>query len=143
MATTTSGHGLNITASGASKHGMLITGGTSGTSDGIKAVAGSGGSDIRGNITGDLLGTVSTLTTYTGNTPQSGDAYARLGAPAGASVSADIFSLTSILGTPSVTISADIGTLQTTVDNLNNFDPNSDYVLADIQRIAGDSRDLL
>ena len=34
--------------------------------------------------------TVDTLTTYTGNTPQTGDNYARLGAPAGASVSADI-----------------------------------------------------
>jgi hypothetical protein len=31
-----------------------------------------------------------TLTTYTSNTPQTGDAYARLGAPAGASVSADV-----------------------------------------------------
>lgn len=31
-----------------------------------------------------------TVTTYTGNTPQTGDAYSRLGAPAGASVSADI-----------------------------------------------------
>lgn len=31
-----------------------------------------------------------TLTTYTGNTVQTGDAFARLGAPAGASVSADI-----------------------------------------------------
>ena len=31
-----------------------------------------------------------TLTTYTGNTVQTGDAYARLGAPAGASVSADV-----------------------------------------------------
>lgn len=31
-----------------------------------------------------------TVTTYTGNTPQTGDAFARLGAPAGASVSADV-----------------------------------------------------
>lgn len=31
-----------------------------------------------------------TLTTYTGNTVQTGDSYARLGAPAGASVSADV-----------------------------------------------------
>jgi hypothetical protein len=31
-----------------------------------------------------------TVTTYTGDTPQTGDAFARLGAPAGASVSADI-----------------------------------------------------
>lgn len=34
--------------------------------------------------------TVGTVTTYTGNTVQTGDAYARLGAPAGASVSADV-----------------------------------------------------
>lgn len=33
---------------------------------------------------------VDTLTTYTGNTLQTGDSFARLGAPAGASVSADI-----------------------------------------------------
>lgn len=31
-----------------------------------------------------------TVTTYTGNTPQTGDNFARLGAPAGASVSADV-----------------------------------------------------
>ena len=37
--------------------------------------------------------TVDTLTTYTGNTPQTGDNFARLGAPAGASVSADIAGL--------------------------------------------------
>ena len=43
-----------------------------------------------GTWTGNLAGTVSTLTTYTGNTVQTGDAYARLGAPAGASVSADV-----------------------------------------------------
>ncbi len=33
---------------------------------------------------------VDTLTTYTGDTPQTGDAFARLGAPAGASTAADI-----------------------------------------------------
>lgn len=42
----------------------------------------------------DLSGTdtqlVDTVTTYTGDTPQTGDNFARLGAPAGASVSADI-----------------------------------------------------
>jgi len=46
--------------------------------------------NITGNITGNLVGTVSTLTTYTGNTPQTGDSFARLGAPAGASISVDI-----------------------------------------------------
>lgn len=34
--------------------------------------------------------TVGTITTYTGNTVQTGDSFARLGAPAGASISADI-----------------------------------------------------
>jgi hypothetical protein len=33
---------------------------------------------------------VDTVTTYTGNTPQTGDGFARLGAPVGASISADI-----------------------------------------------------
>jgi hypothetical protein len=39
-------------------------------------------------VTGVVL--TDTVTTYTGNTVQTGDAFARLGAPAGASVSADI-----------------------------------------------------
>jgi hypothetical protein len=34
--------------------------------------------------------TIGTITTYTGNTPQTGDSFARLGAPVGASISADI-----------------------------------------------------
>ena len=45
------------------------------------------------NITGGVITTVTTtgtLTTYTGNTPQTGDAYTRLGAPVGASMSADV-----------------------------------------------------
>lgn len=35
---------------------------------------------ITANITGNLVGTVSTLTTYTGNTPQTGDSFTRIGA---------------------------------------------------------------
>lgn len=38
-----------------------------------------------GTWTGNVVGTVSTLTTYTGNTPQTGDSFARIGA-AGASL---------------------------------------------------------
>jgi len=83
--TTTSGHGLNLAPVGTSMHGILSTGGDGGTSDGVKAAAGTGGVDIRGNITGNLVGTVSTLTTYTGNTPQTGDSFARIGL-AGASL---------------------------------------------------------
>lgn len=56
--TTTSGHGVNIAVAGASKHGIFSTGGDSGTSDGIKAVAGSGGVPIRGDITGNITGNV-------------------------------------------------------------------------------------
>lgn len=59
--TTVSGNAITATASGSSKHGMQITGGTAGTSDGIKAVAGTGGVDIRGNITGNITGTLSSL----------------------------------------------------------------------------------
>lgn len=55
----TAGHGMNLAANGTSKHGLLATGGTAGTSDGIKGAAGTGGVDIRGNITGNVTGNVS------------------------------------------------------------------------------------
>lgn len=68
-AVTTSGHGLNLAPVGTSKHGIFATGGNGGTSDGISAVAGTGGvpirGDITGNITGNLSGTVTTVTTLT------------------------------------------------------------------------------
>jgi hypothetical protein len=51
---------------------------TTGTTTWTGAAAFSAG--LACNITGNLLGTVSTLTTYTGDTPQSGDAFARIGA---------------------------------------------------------------
>ena len=56
-------------------NGMLLTGGGGAGGDGLEAVAG-GGVPIRGDITGNLVGTVSTLTTYTGNTVQTGDNFA-------------------------------------------------------------------
>jgi len=62
---TISGHGMNLTATGSSKHGLFATGGTAGTSDGIKAAAGTGGVDIRGNITGNVTGTITTATSVT------------------------------------------------------------------------------
>lgn len=55
----TSGHGINLAPSGTSKHGLFATGGNAGTSDGIKAAAGTGGVDIRGNHTGDITGALS------------------------------------------------------------------------------------
>lgn len=59
---------------------------------------------------------VDTVTTYTGNTVQTGDAFARLGAPAGASVSADVAAIkaeTVEIGTPS-----DLGSGTTLAGNL-------------------------
>lgn len=41
-------------------------------------------------VTIPTVTTVGTLTTYTGNTLQTGDSFARLGAPVGASISADV-----------------------------------------------------
>lgn len=55
----TAGHGIDIAANGTSKHGVNVTGGTAGTSDGIKATAGTGGVDIRGGITGNVTGNLS------------------------------------------------------------------------------------
>lgn len=57
----TAGHGITITANGTSKHGLNVTGGTAGTSDGAHFVAGTGGVDLRANIAGTLT-TVTNLT---------------------------------------------------------------------------------
>jgi hypothetical protein len=57
--TTTSGHGVNLAPVGTSMHGLLSTGGNAGTSDGIKAAAGTGGVDLRANQTGNVTGNVS------------------------------------------------------------------------------------
>lgn len=62
---TTSGHGMNLAPVGTNMHGLFTTGGNGGTSDGIKAVAGTGGVPIRGDITGNITGTLSTVTTLT------------------------------------------------------------------------------
>lgn len=54
----------------------------------LKDFADDGYDPITNKVQGVVL--VDTLTTYTGNTPQTGDSFARLGVPAGVSVSADI-----------------------------------------------------
>lgn len=67
--TTTSGHAISATATGTDKHGMILTGGTGGTSDGLSTVAGTGGVPIRGaitgNVTGNLSGSVGSVTGLT------------------------------------------------------------------------------
>jgi len=49
-----------------------------------------------GDISGNLDGTVATVSTLTGHTVQTGDNFVRLGSPAGASVSADIADLPTV-----------------------------------------------
>lgn len=51
-----------------------------------------------GTWTGNISGTVSTVDTLTGHTPQTGDAFTRLGAPAGASIAADVAAVLAAVG---------------------------------------------
>ena len=76
-------------------------------SAGLVALSGTQTFNNTGTWTGNIVGTLSTLTTYTGNTVQTGDAFARLGAPAGASVSADV-----------AAVKADTGAIKTKTDFL-------------------------
>jgi hypothetical protein len=62
----TAGNAIVATANGTSKHGAVITGGTAGTSDGLKLAAGSGGVDMRANITGSLSGSVGSVASTAG-----------------------------------------------------------------------------
>ncbi len=84
ISTSSDGDGIAITTTGTNRHGIVVTGGNAGTCDGMKLNPGTGGVALRaptitGTITGNLVGTVSTLTTYTGNTVQTGDSFARIG----------------------------------------------------------------
>ena len=69
---TTSGHGINSAPVGTGKHGMFLTGGNGATADGLSCVAGTGGVPIRGNITGNITGTIDTVTTATNVTTLNG-----------------------------------------------------------------------
>ena len=95
---------------GASGHGLQLVG--NGAGDGLNATGGASGqdidADIAGNITGNLVGTVSTLTTYTGNTPQTGDSFARIGATGS--------------GLTSLASQASIDTINTNVSTLLSVD---------------------
>jgi hypothetical protein len=53
-------------------------------------------------MNGVALGTGLKINSYQGDTPQTGDAYARLGAPAGASISADVAAIMAITDTSNV-----------------------------------------
>jgi hypothetical protein len=60
------------------------------------------------NLAATTINLVNTLTTYTGNTVQTGDSFARLGAPSGVSVSADILVLDNFIDTEIADIQARI-----------------------------------
>jgi hypothetical protein len=57
----TAGNAITATANGTSKHGAVFTGGTAGTSDGLKAVAGTGGVDFRASTSGPLQVNLTTI----------------------------------------------------------------------------------
>jgi len=63
---------------------------------------------------------VDTLTTYTGNTVQTGDAFARLGAPAGVSVSADVAAV-KVDTAATLVDTAEIGTAGAGLTNLGGM----------------------
>jgi hypothetical protein len=70
---------------------------------------------------------VDTVTTYTGNTVQTGDSFARLGAPAGASVSADIAAVK--VDTAAILIdTTEIGVAGAGLTNINLPDQTMDIV---------------
>lgn len=82
------------------------------------------------NLSATTVNLTNTLTTYTGNTVQTGDSFARLGAPAGASVSADILvldnfvdDLESRIGVPS-----NLGSGATVAANLVDIEAQTDDI---------------
>lgn len=94
----------------------------------LKDFADAGYDPATNKVQGVVL--VDTVTTYTGNTPQTGDAFARLGAPAGASVSADLLVLDNLvddlesrLGTPS-----NLGSGATIAFNLQDIEAQTDDI---------------
>ena len=75
-------------ANGNIKADLRDMGGVAQSATDLKDFADDGYDPATNKVQGVVL--ADTVTTYTGNTPQTGDAFARLGAPAGASVSADV-----------------------------------------------------
>lgn len=83
---------------------MTQIGGDAQSATDLKDFADAGYDPSTNKVQGVVL--TDTLTTYTGNTVQTGDSYARLGAPAGASVSADLDMVAGYLDTEIAAIKA-------------------------------------
>jgi len=117
-----------LSAGGNMKADVLSLGGVVQSLTDLKDFADDGYDPSTNKVQGVVL--TDTVTTYTGNTVQTGDAFARLGAPAGASVSADILvidnlvdDLESRVGTPSnlgggATVAANLADIEGQTDDI-------------------------
>lgn len=132
------------TVAGVPEVDLTHLGGVAQSAADLKDFADDGYDPATNKVQGVVL--TDTLTTYTGNTPQTGDSFARLGAPAGASVSADIAAIeaqTDDIGAAGAgltalataanlaTVAADVGSilLQTTTDGVQ-IDPDNKTEIA-------------
>lgn len=97
------------TVAGVPEVDVTHLGGAAQSATDLKDLADTGYDPVTHKVQGVVL--VDTLTTYTGNTPQTGDSFARLGAPAGASVSADVAAVKA----ETASIQGDTNDLQTRV----------------------------
>jgi len=140
-----------LTAGGNMKSDMLaLNGGTQSAAD-LKDFADDGYDPATNKVQGVVL--TDTVTTYTGNTVQTGDSFARLGAPAGASVSADIADvegkvddLETRLGTPSdlgsgATVAANLVDIEGQTDNLPGIETKIDDIKAKTDNLPSDPAD--
>jgi len=92
------------TVAGVPEVDLTHLGGVAQSATDLKDFADDGYDPATNKVQGVVL--VDTLTTYTGNTVQTGDSFARLGAPAGASVSADIATIDNFVDTEITDIQA-------------------------------------
>lgn len=98
----------------------------------LKHFADTGYNPATSKIAGVVL--ADTVTTLTGHTPQTGDAYARIGAPVGASISADVAAVKSDTAATLV----DTNELQTDWTNGGRLDLLLDAALADTNELQTD-----
>lgn len=146
---TTSGHGVNLAPVGTDKHGLFATGGNGGTSDGIKAVAGTGGvpirGDITGNVTGNLSGSVGSVTGAVGSvTGAVGSVTGNVGGNVTGSVGSVVGAVGSVTGNVGGNVAGSVGSvtgltasnLDTTVSSRASA-ANMTTLLAQIGAITG------
>lgn len=131
----------------AATYDIFVTNGTIASATNITAAAGvtltptTGLGNQTANITGNLIGTVSTLTTYTGNTLQTGDSFARIGATGTGltTLAPAATALSTATWTP--TLATNLGTTNTLAAGATGFaaiDTVVDTILADTNELQSD-----